>query len=228
MGATKKIEPNKHGRSGVSRSTPRHIPNLDDIRKAPNGNAAVEALVSAGVEPEKLEWAMQLVVLVHLMPPAARLQDVRGFTRKSLPMFPNELRRTARRIEIVRKNPMYAAVLNLCVPSSKWEQTCSDLKTYADWLDIVIRSMRQNAEDNPREYDLRLFSKRRLLAEVAEATGDPYCGQVAELLNAAYDLADPEGPIRTEDASALGHLWKTHVKKNAQRRSRRWAWMMAD
>jgi hypothetical protein len=179
MGATNKTEANKYSRSRGSRSMPRHIPSLDDIRKAPNGNAAVSALISAGVNPEKLERAMQFVVFIHLMPPAVRFQDVRGFTRKSLPLFPDELRRTARRIELIRKNPMYAATLNFCVPVSRWEQTCSDLRIYARWLELVIRGIRQNAEDNPREYDLKLFSKRRLLTEVAEATGNPHSRHVA-------------------------------------------------
>lgn len=226
MTGGKKVDAIKHRRSGVSTSIRQNIPGLDDIRKAPNGKATVEALISAGVDAEKLESAMQFVVFVCLMPPAARLQDVRGFSRKSLPLFPAELRRTATRLELVRKNPFYAEFLNLAVPSSNWEQTCAELRMYAHRLEIVIRSIRQNAEANSKEYDLRLFAKRMLLATIAEATGRPPFEQVAQLLSAAYDLAVPDDPPRAVEASTLRHLWTQYEDKNRKRRYRKWPMMM--
>lgn len=225
MKTVRKTELNDNSRGAVSTSGRWHVPSLDEVRKAPNGNGRepVEALLSAGVRAEDLEAAMEFVVFVHLMPKAARFQDVRGFSGRSLALFPDELRRTARRIEMIRKNPFYAALLNLRVPGSKWEQTSDDLRSCADWLEAVIQGIRQNAEANPREYDLRLFSKRRLLATVAGATGNAHCDQVAALLNAAYDVAAPEAPLRMEEASALRHLWIQYKKTNTKRRYHRWA-----
>jgi hypothetical protein len=189
------------------------------------GRAAIEELLAAGVEQDRLESAVQIVVLARLMP-VIKFQDVRGFSRKSLALFPEELRRTATRIEMIRGNPLYGMALDLFLPGSHWKETCNNLRNYANFSEILIRALRKGAEDNPREYDLVLFSKRRLLAEIADATGRPHYDRVAELLNAAFDLVAPEDETLNEDGSALRHLWKRHTKKSAQRRYRRWALMM--
>jgi hypothetical protein len=201
----------------------KHLPSLGEIKKAPMGKAAIEKLVAAGAEPDRLGLAVQFVVLVQIMP-GVKIQDVRGFSRESLTLFSEELRRTATHIEMIRGNPFYVMALNLFLPGPHWEKTCKNLRAYADFWDALIRGIRQAAEDNPREYDLRLFSKRRLMAEIARATGrPPHYNRLAHLLNAAYDAAGL--PLR-EEASALRHLWQNHVKKNAQRRYRKMALMM--
>ena len=196
---------------------------LADIMKAPMGRAAIEELLAAGMERDRLESAVQIVVLARLMP-AVKPQDVRGLSRKSLALFPEELRRTATRIEMIRGNPLYGMALDLFLPGSHWKETCNNLRNYANFSDILIRALRKGAEDNPREYDLLLFAKRRLMAEIAKATGDPPYARLAELLNAAYYIVDL--PM-SEESSALRHLWETHVKKTAQRRYGRWALMMS-
>lgn len=165
------------------------LPTLGDIEKTPNGRAVVKDLIAAGVERKELESAIKFVMFVQIMPPPGRLHDVKGLSRKSLPLFSQELRRAATRIELVRKNPLYGMFLNLFLPGPHWEQTCDYLREYANWLDILIPAFRKGAEDNPREYDLRLFSKRRFMAEVAKATGTPHCDLVAQVLNVAYDVA---------------------------------------
>src|SRR5467141_3314506 len=95
------------GRGGASAPVPwrrvKHLPGLADIMKAPKGSAAIEELVEAGVERDRLESTVQFVVFVQIMP-AVRIQDVKGFSRKSLAIFPEELRRTATHIEMVRGN----------------------------------------------------------------------------------------------------------------------------
>jgi hypothetical protein len=176
------------------------------------------------MKPERLESAVQFVVLVQVMTPV-KIHDVRGFSRKSLALFPQELRRTATRIEMIRGNPLYGLALKSLLPGHHWEETCKNLRAYADYSDILIRAFRQAAEDNPRNYDLRLFSKRELMDKVTEATGRPHYNKVADLLNAAYDIVDPS---LSEEASALRHLWKNHVKKNNQLRYRKMALMMMD
>jgi hypothetical protein len=200
----------------------KQLPGFADIMKAPMVRAAIEELVAAGMNQHRLELAVQSVVFFQIMP-AVRVQDVRGFTRKSITLFPGELRRTATRIEMVSGSLFYGMVANLFMPGSHWEETCKNLRAYADLWDVLIPAFRQTSKDNPREYDLRLFAKRRLIAEVAEATGKPRYNRLAELLTAAYDAVDL--PLR-EEASALRHLWEIHVKKMAKRRYRRMALKM--
>jgi hypothetical protein len=206
----------------VSSQKGKRLPSLADIVKAPMGRAAIEELVAAGTEEDKLEMAVRLVVFAQMLP-AVRIQDVRGFSRKSLPLFPEELRRTATRIEMVRGNPFYGMAANLFLPGNHYEEICKNLRAYADFWEVVIRAIRQTAQDNPREYELRLFAKRRLMAVVAEATGKPHYNTLAKLLNAAYDSVD----LRfAEEASALRRLWENHVKSSNKRRYRRMALMM--
>lgn len=46
-----------------------------------------------------------------------RPQDVEGFSRKSIPLFSSELRRTARQINMIRANPFYENILDSWFPS---------------------------------------------------------------------------------------------------------------
>src|SRR5258708_10981603 len=138
-------------------------------------------------------------------------------------MLPTELRSTASSSGMVRGNPFYALAANLFLPCNHYEEICKNLRAYADFWEVVIRAIRQTAQDNPREYELRLFAKRRLMAVVAEATGKPHYNTLAKLLNAAYDSVD----LRfAEEASALRRLWENHVKSSNKRRYRRMALMM--
>jgi hypothetical protein len=116
----------------------KHLPTLADIMKAPMGRAAIEELLAAGVEQDRLESAVQIVVLARLMP-VIKFQDVRGFSRKSLALFPEELRRTATRIEMIRGNPRYGMALDLFLPGSHWKETCNNLRNYANFSEILIR-----------------------------------------------------------------------------------------
>jgi hypothetical protein len=200
----------------------KRLPSLADIMRAPMGRAAIKELVAAGVEQARLESAIRFVVFVQIMP-AVRIHDVKGFSRKSLALFPEELRRAATRIEMVRGNPFYGMAESLFLPSSHWEEICKNLRAYADFWDVLIHAVRQAAEDNPRECDLRLFGKRRLMAVVAEATGEPHYNLVEELLNAAYGIV---GLRLLEEESALRRLWKNHVKKSTKRHYRRLALML--
>jgi len=210
----------KDAAAGRSAYTPfpsrkaKQLPSLADIMKAPLGRAAIEELVAAGVAQERLEAAVQFVLFVQIMP-AVRTQDVRGLPGKSLATFPEELRRTATRIEMIRRNPLYRMAADLFLPGSHWEETCKNLKAHAVFWDAWIRALRQAAKDNPREYDLRLFAKRNLMAVVAEATGKPHFNRLAELLNASYGVVDLS---LCEEGSALRHLWKNHVQRRAKRR----------
>lgn len=207
----------------VHSQTIERLPSLSEVMKAPMGRTATEKLVAEGVEQNKLESALKFVVFVQMKRPA-RVQDVRGFSQRSLALFPEELRRTATRIEMVLGHPLYGTAANLFLPGPDWEKTCKNVRAYAEVLDGVIRAIRQSARDNPRERDLRLFAKRRLMEVVAEAAGRPHYKMLAELLNAAYGIV---GLPLYEEESALRRLWGNHVKKVAKRRYRRMAWAMS-
>jgi hypothetical protein len=221
MGAEQKIARSKGIASSSLRSNRiRDFPSLTEIKNAPMGKGAVEALVAAGADPKKLEKAVQLVIAVHLSQAFHRIHDVGGFTRKSLALFPEELLRTARRIELIRGNSFYNMALGLSGSLTRWQETCANLRYLAAFLHMFIRVTRETAKRDPRRYDFRLLAKRSLIDQVVKSTGRPYFNRLAELLNAAYYAADL--PLN-EEASALRHLWEKQVKK---RRYRRWAELM--
>lgn len=124
---------------------------------------------------------------------------------------------------MIRRSPLYGIALEFFVPGSHWADTCNNLRNYVNRLDTLITAFRKTAEANPRGADFHLFAKRSLLAQIAKATSTPPYNRLAELLNAAYGVADLSA---SEESSALRHLWKSHIKKNAQRRYRRMALTM--
>jgi hypothetical protein len=189
---------------------------LSEIKKVPGGRDTIDRLSAKGMDPSELESSIRVVVIAQIFG-YDRPQDVEGFTRKSLPMFSSELRQTAHRIDMIRANPFYENILNSYFPSFHWETTCESLRAYADLLDSPIRAIRIRGQYDPREYDIRLSTKFKLMKRVAAATGRPNYELVATLLNAAYDLT---GLSLTEESSALRHLWSNRKKKA---RYRKWA-----
>jgi hypothetical protein len=192
---------------------------LPDIRRVPGGADAIERLTAKGMKPNELESLTKVVVMAQIFG-YDRPQDVEGFSRKSLPLFSSELRRTAHQINMIRANPFYENILDSWFPSYHWETTCENLRAYADLWDGLIRTIRTKAQYDPRGYDIRLSTKFKLLKRVVVATGSPNYELVATLLNAAYDVT---GLSLTEEASALRHLWKNRMKKA---RYQKWALKM--
>jgi hypothetical protein len=189
---------------------------LSEIKKVPGGRDAIDRLSGKGMDRSALESSIRVVVMAQIFG-YDRPQDVEGFARKSLPLFSSELRRTAHRIDMIRANPFYENILNSYFPAFHWETTCEHLRAYADLWDGLIRAIRIRAQYDPREYDIRLSTKFKLMKRVAAATGSPNCELVATLLNAAYDIT---GLSLTEESSALGHLWNNRKRKG---RYRKWA-----
>lgn len=218
----------RHGINGRRRVSPspidperiQNLPTLSDIRKVPNGSGVLERLLEAGMESETLQIAVRAVVLAQMLP-SVRLQDVDGFSAESLALFSEELRRMATRLETVREHLYYGTIWDSFSPGSQWKGTCKNLREYADSWEVLIRTVRKRSQDDPRQFDLRLALKRKLMVKVHKATGSPHPDWVAAILNAAYDVA---GLSLSEEASALRHLW-TKVKKKA--RYRKWALMMS-
>jgi hypothetical protein len=197
-----------------------NLPTLSEIKKVPNGSRVLEQFVAAGMDSETLQIAIRAVVLAQILPPV-RLQDVEGFSAKSLALFSEELRRTATRLETVREHLYYGTIWDSLSSGTQWKDTCKSLREYADSWEFLIRAVRKRSQDDPRQFDLRLALKRKLMVKVQKATGSPHPDWVADILNAAYDVA---GLPLSEEASALRHLW-TKVKKKAQ--YRKWALIMS-
>lgn len=197
-----------------------NLPSLSEIRRVANGSRAIERFLEAGMDSETLQIAVRAVVLAQILP-SVRLQDVEGFSAKSLALFSDELRRTATRLEAVRDHIYYGTIWDSFLPGSQWKDTCKNLREHADSWEVLIRTVRKRSQDDPRQFDLRLALKRKLMMKVQKATGSPHPDWVADILNAAYDVARLS---LTEEASALRHLW-SKVKKKA--RYRKWALMMS-
>jgi hypothetical protein len=179
----------------------------------PMGKWALEKLTAAGAKADMLESSIGFVVFAHFAKPF-KISAVRGYSRKSLDLVAKDLRHVAVHIERISENPFYLMAIHQVLPGPHWKTIPADLRKYAEVLESTIRVVRELGRKNPREYDILLFSKRRLISEVFMETGKPHYNWLAALLNAAYMAAGLES---YEEASRLRHLWETYAKKVVKR-----------
>lgn len=202
----------------------KRVPTLAEICNQLGARDALKQLTDAGADAKMLKKLLAFAVFVHLMP-AAKVFDIKGMSRKSVNSIPIKMRKLASDLESIRKAPQYALALGLWFPTTH-NRVVADLRAYARVLEDVTCAFRYTSLRNPRKYNLKLFSKRRMIEHVTTTTGKPRYRLLVDLLNAAYGAADLE---ILEEESNLRHLWENNLKSSkSQGRYIKKARVMAD
>lgn len=168
------------------RMGPRPKASLKAILEDPEAKKALELLTRSGASREDLLVSIQCAVDSYLFPESYDMFVVDGMTREGVRGLPDQLRWTARTIEMVNDNPHLEALHELSHIVSRLP---SDLRRYADSLERTIKFGRQFMKKNPKYWDFQAVFKRKLLSYVCRTTGRPQYAAVANLLNAAVSAA---------------------------------------